>query len=47
VLATAGLHVLGVGMGALIGEAGRNYSIQLYRLTGGVAAVLGVGLLAG
>ena len=47
VIATAGLHILGVGVGALIGEAGRNYSIRLYRFAGGVAAVLGVVLLAG
>lgn len=46
ILATAGLHILGVGLGALIGEAGRSYSIQLYRFAGGVAAVLGVVLLA-
>ena len=47
ILATAGLHILGAGLGALIGEAGRSYSIQLYRFAGGVAAVLGVVLLVG
>ena len=46
VAATAGLHILGIGLGAVIGRAGTSHAIQIYRLTGGCTAVLGIVLLA-
>ena len=46
-LATALLHAVGLGLGFAVGKAGERYGAAIVRATGGVAAVAGVGLLAG
>jgi urease accessory protein len=46
-IATAMLHVAGIGVGFLIGKAGEGYGPVVVRSTGGIAAVAGVGLLTG
>ena len=46
-IATALLHVAGIGVGFLIGKASDSYGPAVVRSTGGLAAVAGVGLLTG
>ena len=46
-VATALLHVAGIGLGFLIGKAGDNYGSAVVRSSGGLAAVAGLGLLTG
>ena len=46
-LATTLLHVVGIGVGFLVGKAGEKYGSTLMRGAGGIAAVAGVGLLTG
>src|SRR5262249_3292444 len=46
-IATALLHLAGIGAGFLIGKASEHYGASAMRLAGGLAAVAGVGLLAG
>jgi urease accessory protein len=47
VLATATLHLLGIGIGAAISRIGRRLESPLLRTAGGLASLAGVGLLAG
>jgi urease accessory protein len=46
-IATAILHIVGIGVGFLIGKAGEQYGSMVVRASGGVAAVAGVGILTG
>lgn len=46
-LATALLHVAGLGLGFLVGRAGERHGPLAVRAAGGLAAVAGLGLLAG
>ncbi len=46
-IATAVLHVVGLGLGFMIGRAGERHGTFAVRTAGGVAAVAGVGILAG
>jgi urease accessory protein len=46
-IATAALHIVGIGIGLMIGRAGEQYSPVIARSAGGFAAVAGVGLLSG
>jgi urease accessory protein len=46
-LATALLHVVGIGVGFLIGKTGEKYGSIVVRGAGGIAAFAGVGLLIG
>lgn len=46
-IATALLHLAGIGAGFLIGRAGASYGPAVVRSAGGVAAVAGVGILTG
>ncbi|RJF86405.1 urease accessory protein [Oleomonas cavernae] len=46
-LATASLHLAGIGIGASIGRLGRRLESPLVRTAGGIASLVGVGLLAG
>lgn len=46
-IATALLHLAGIGAGLLIGRAGASYGPAAVRSAGGVAAVAGVGILTG
>ena len=45
--ATALLHVVGIGVGFVIGKAGEKYGSIVVRGAGGIAAFAGVGLLTG
>jgi urease accessory protein len=45
--ATALLHAIGIGLGFTVGMASQIYTISIYRLAGGVASVVGLGLLTG
>lgn len=47
IAATALLHGLGIGMGFVLGQAGKRYGAVVSRAAGGLAAVAGVGLLTG
>lgn len=47
IIATAILHSVGIGIGFLIGKIGEQYGSGVVRASGGVAAVAGVGILAG
>ncbi|MEQ1953787.1 HupE/UreJ family protein [Mesorhizobium sp. CN2-181] len=46
-IATVLLHVIGIGIGLLIGKGSERYGQVVVRSAGGLAAVTGVGLLAG
>lgn len=46
-LATAALHVAGIGLGFLIGKAGEKHGPAVARTAGGLAAMAGLGLLSG
>lgn len=46
-IATAILHVVGIGIGFLIGKIGEQYGSVVVRASGGIAAVAGVGILTG
>ncbi|MCX5496780.1 HupE/UreJ family protein [Kaistia dalseonensis] len=46
-LATAALHVAGIGVGFLIGKISETHGQAVVRTTGALAAVAGVGLLTG
>ncbi|SHO65750.1 urease accessory protein [Pseudoxanthobacter soli DSM 19599] len=46
-LATAALHIAGLGLGYLIARFGDRYSPAAVRFAGGMVAVAGVGLLTG
>jgi urease accessory protein len=46
-IATAVLHAVGLGLGFMIGRAGERHGTFAVRTAGGVAAVAGVGILAG
>ncbi|WP_442581718.1 HupE/UreJ family protein [Mesorhizobium sp. ASY16-5R] len=46
-IATALLHVAGIGVGMLVGKASESYGQVVVRTAGGLAAVAGVGLLTG
>lgn len=46
-LATAALHIAGLGLGYLIARIGDRYSPAAVRFAGGMVAVAGVGLLTG
>jgi len=46
-IATALLHVVGIGIGFLIGKAGERHGSMVVRASGGAAAVAGVGILTG
>ena len=45
VLATALLHVVGIGVGVLVGTLGDSYGKSFYRVAGGAAAAVGLVLL--
>ncbi len=45
ILATALLHVIGIGVGVLVGTLGDSYGKSLYRVAGGTAAAVGLVLL--
>jgi urease accessory protein len=47
VIATALLHAIGIGLGILIGEAGRRYSRTIAQIAGGAMALAGVAILGG
>jgi urease accessory protein len=47
VIATALLHVIGVGIGTWIGEAGRRYSRTISQIAGGAMALAGIAILGG
>jgi urease accessory protein len=47
IMATALLHLAGIGAGFLIGKAGAHYGSVVVRLVGGIATVAGVVLLVG
>jgi urease accessory protein len=47
ILATALLHAIGVGLGILIGEAGRPYARTISQVAGGAIALAGVAILGG
>jgi urease accessory protein len=46
-LATALLHVVGIGVGFVVCQVGQRYGTMVYRVAGGAAAVAGVWLLFG
>ncbi|MDM9629471.1 HupE/UreJ family protein [Rhizobium sp. S152] len=46
-IATAALHVAGIGIGAAVGRIGERNGGLVNRIAGGLAAMAGVGLLAG
>jgi urease accessory protein len=46
-IATAFLHLAGIGLGAAIGRAGERYGAAVTRTVGGLAAFAGVGILTG
>jgi urease accessory protein len=46
-IATALLHVAGIGIGYAIGRIGERYSPMAVRVTGGLVAVAGIGVLTG
>jgi urease accessory protein len=46
-LATAGLHAAGIGIGLLIGMTSKSLGSNFYRVAGGLASVAGVGILLG
>lgn len=46
-IATALLHILGIGMGFVTGKIGDQYGAVAFRSAGGLAAVAGVGILTG
>jgi len=46
-VATALLHVAGIGIGFLIGKAGESHGPMVVRASGGIAAIAGVGILTG
>lgn len=46
-IATAMLHIVGIGIGLMIGRTGEQYSNVIARSAGGFAAVAGIGLLSG
>ena len=46
-LATALLHLVGIGIGFLIGSVGQRYSPVVVRAAGALVAVAGVGILTG
>ncbi|MFJ1311560.1 HupE/UreJ family protein [Agrobacterium sp. P15N1-A] len=46
-IATALLHVAGIATGFLIGKVGEQHSSRVVRTSGGIAALAGVGILAG
>ena len=46
-IATALLHILGIGMGFVAGKIGDQYGPVAFRSAGGLAAVAGVGILTG
>jgi len=46
-IATALLHIAGIGTGFLIGKACERHGLKVVRASGGVAAVAGVGILTG
>ena len=46
-IATALLHIVGIGIGFLIGRIGQRYGAMVVRSAGGLAAIAGVGLLTG
>lgn len=46
-LATALLHLAGIGLGALIGMVGESYGKNVYRVAGGLASITGLFLLFG
>ena len=45
--ATALLHAIGLGLGYTVGMASQRYGKTFYRVAGGVASVVGLGLLTG
>jgi len=47
VLATALLHLIGIGLGTWIGEAGRRYSRTIAQIAGGAMALAGIAILGG
>jgi urease accessory protein len=47
VIATALLHAIGIGLGILIGEAGRRYSRTIAQIVGGAMALAGIAILGG
>jgi urease accessory protein len=46
-LATAALHVAGIGLGFLIGMSSKTLGSSVYRVAGGLASVAGIALLLG
>jgi urease accessory protein len=46
-LATAVLHVAGIGLGFLIGMSSKTLGSSIYRVAGGLASVAGIALLLG
>ncbi|MBB2830099.1 UNVERIFIED_ORG: urease accessory protein [Rhizobium esperanzae] len=46
-IATGLLHIAGLALGYVIGRAGENRSVLVTRMAGGVAAISGLGILAG
>jgi urease accessory protein len=45
--ATALLHIAGIGIGFAIGKIGQRVGSSVVRLIGGLAALVGVGILTG
>lgn len=46
-VATAVLHVIGIGLGLLIGTAGQTYGRRINQVAGGAMALAGVAILGG